>query len=143
MASGRIRLGITGTQGGMKETQFTQLRILLHAILPIQIHHGDCIGVDEEVHLTTLELKPSGCSIHIHPPLDPKKRAFCATSHGDPHTTVIQYDEKEYLDRNKDIVDNCDILLAFPKSHKEELRSGTWSTVRYADSVKRPVMILV
>jgi hypothetical protein len=38
---------------------------------------------------------------------------------------------KPPLDRNRDIVDAVDVLLVGPKG-PEELRSGTWSCVRYA-----------
>ena len=52
------------------------------------------------------------------------------------------YAEKRYLERNRDIVDACDILIACPRTLKEELRSGTWATVRYARKVGKPVAIL-
>lgn len=48
---------------------------------------------------------------------------------------------KAYLDRIKDIVDMSDILIATPESVKEVLRSGTWSTVRYAKRAGKEVII--
>jgi len=65
-----------------------------------------------------------GFKIVIHPPKNPKQRAFCKG-----HETR---EEKEYLVRDHDIVDECDLLIVVPKTRKEELRSGTWATVRYA-----------
>ena len=49
---------------------------------------------------------------------------------------------RDYLDRNKDIVNNCDLLIAAPKENTEVLRSGTWSTVRYAKQLGVTVVII-
>lgn len=47
------------------------------------------------------------------------------------------------LIRNKHIVDDCDVLLALPiNPDVEELRSGTWSTIRYARKLKKKVIII-
>lgn len=40
--------------------------------------------------------------------------------------------EGGYMARNDALVDGADLLLAFPRSMQEELRSGTWATVRRA-----------
>lgn len=41
--------------------------------------------------------------------------------------------EKSYLNRNKDIIDQSDFLIACPQDKEQEvLRSGTWSTIRNA-----------
>ena len=98
---------------------------------PNEAHHGDCKGADKQFHDIA---KSFGYEITVHPPIDDKKRAFCK---GDYSTAP-----KEYLARNKDIVDACDILIATPKSAAEEVRSGTWSTIRYAKKThKRGVII--
>jgi len=44
----------------------------------------------------------------------------------------IRRNPKPYLERNHNIVDESELLIACPKSKEEELRSGTWATVRYA-----------
>ena len=47
------------------------------------------------------------------------------------------------LKRDRDIVDcGCDLLLAAPLQMSEVLRSGTWSTIRYARKRHVPVQIL-
>jgi hypothetical protein len=33
-------------------------------------------------------------------------------------------------------------LIATPESLTEELRSGTWATIRYARKIKKPCLIL-
>lgn len=113
-------LGLTRTQ-------------LIHAILTMsedsnaftlyerKVHSGDCIGADKEFHDIAKSLGHWSVG---HPPLNFYKRAFC------------DFDEErrpqEFLVRNKIIVDESDQLIATPKGFVEELRSGTWSTIRYA-----------
>ena len=55
----------------------------------------------------------------------------------------IVYDKKPYLERNKKIVNCCDILIAAPKQINEVLRSGTWSTIRYAKKIGIEVFIIL
>ncbi len=96
----------------------------------LQVHHGDCIRADAEFHEIALKL---GAFIHIHPPANPSLRAFCLGH--------ASYPELPYLVRNRVIVLSTDVLLAAPKGRREELRSGTWATVRYAKKIGRPVVI--
>ncbi len=98
-----------------------------------EAHHGDCHGADTIFHWV-IEYTHPGAELHIHPPEDDKKRSFCVG-----HMT---YEVKPYLERNRDIVNACDVLIACPKGEKEELRSGTWATIRYARKVGKPVAIL-
>lgn len=58
----------------------------------------------------------------IHPPIDPKKRAWKNASMIMP--------EKDYMTRNQDIVNAVEVLIACPGEMTEQLRSGTWSTIR-------------
>ena len=60
----------------------------------------------------------------IHPPDVGALRVFCSA---DEALAPLPY-----LTRNKQIVDASEVLVACPQSAKEEMRSGTWSTVRYA-----------
>jgi hypothetical protein len=47
---------------------------------------------------------------------------------------------RPYLDRNREIVDNTDVLVACPAG-PEERRSGTWSTIRHALRWGVPVIL--
>lgn len=128
-------VGFTGTQVGMSKSQLGLLRHVFLGVDPVdEVHHGDCVGADEELDAYVRTL--GGVLIVIHPPSNPSKRAFCFQP-GD-----VQRPERPYLDRNRDIVDACDVLVAAPRTDQEELRSGTWSTVRYARSVGRRVVVL-
>ena len=120
-----IKIGFTGTKEGMKAEQLQVLeKVLLNmrkASDFLEFHHGDCKGSDFQSHSLAFNL---GFKIVVHPPKNPKDRAFCKGHE-------IR-GEKDYLVRNHDIVDECDYLIVVPKSRKEELRSGTWATYRYA-----------
>lgn len=129
----RMKVGITGTQVGLTVQQFETLKKLLGVILMDEIHAGDCVGVDAECIMLVKEIQPTVKTVG-HPPINPSKRAF------------LDYDEtrelKEYIDRNHDIVDECDTLIACPKQKDEVLRSGTWATVRYARKQEKVVIVI-
>jgi len=127
-----MKIGFTGTREGMSDNQKCELLIALKGAT--EFHHGDCVGADEEADGLARTIK--GIKIHIHPPEDSKLRAFCYRK-GDILWTV-----ETYLNRNAMIVDYTDQLIAAPKSNIEEVRSGTWSTVRYARKKNKPILIL-
>jgi hypothetical protein len=127
--------GFTGTQTGVTSAQLDSLAVQLRVLNALetinQFHHGDCVGADETAHHLAQSLS---WDIVIHPPLNASKRAFCKGA-------VATWQRKPYLDRNHDIVDCCDILIACP-SGTEHRRSGTWSTVRYARKERKPIVIV-
>lgn len=126
-------LGVTGTSGPTTTEQISWLWQGLQGSLKhepvVSLHHGDCIGVDDIAHSFAEWMH---IPVVIHPPDNDKKRAFCQSED--------VREPKPYLDRNHDIVDECEFLLAVPAG-PEILRSGTWATVRYARKVGRPGMI--
>jgi hypothetical protein len=101
----------------------------------VEFHHGDCVGADAEADDLIAQI--GGCKIVIHPPDNPRKRAFKTRYPG-----RIVLPAKPYLMRNHDIVDATDILIAAPKTNEEELRSGTWATIRYAMKQGKEVLKL-
>ena len=118
-----MKVGFTGTQTGMTNQQYGTVSALMTRMHAEEGHHGDCKGADCQFNRICIDLD---IPIVVHPPINPAKRGFCAAKN------LVHRPKKEYLQRNKDIVDECDILIACPKGEKEELRSGTWSTIRYA-----------
>lgn len=126
-------IGYTGTQLGMSDRQKAGLRThLLLAEPGSEFHHGDCTGGDEEAHAIALEC---GLRVVIHPPINPNKRAFCKGA-------AVVLESKDYIPRNHDIVDASQLLIAGPKTNDEELRSGTWATVRYARKTGKQRLLL-
>jgi hypothetical protein len=96
----------------------------------VWLRAGDCVGRDYQV---SWMWKNFGGYVHGHPPLNSAKRTFF------PFDT--QEDPLPYLERNKKMVDNSELLLALPIG-VETLRSGTWSTVRYARKLGKPIVII-
>lgn len=135
----RLRIGFTGTQEGMSIAQLSTFYDWFPKSAS-QFHHGDCVGADENADGIVRMIAPD-TTIVIHPPSDSKKRAFCPKNTPRTGTIDIVHPVKPYLDRNKDIVDDTRYLIATPKG-PEELRSGTWSTIRYARKLGRPIMII-
>lgn len=128
-------IGFTGTRSGMSERQLASLEFYLKESGCETLHHGDCVGADSQADELARSL---GIKIEIHPPSDPKKRAFC---HERGPSKL--WDEKPYLERNMDIVDVCEWLIAAPKVTAEESSySGTWATIRYAKKAGRRGILL-
>lgn len=130
-------LGFTGTRKGMTRAQ--RLGVL-HAVehsTCSEVHHGDCIGADAEFH-DLVSRMALGVTIVIHPSNCETMRAF--KGEGEFDTLILP--PKPPLERNRDIVGACDLLLAAPFGLTEAQRSGTWATIRYARSLKKPMMIV-
>ena len=87
-------------------------------------HHGLCIGADTDFHNIC---RWFGVPIIGHPPINESKMTKF-----DPEEFAYLWTPKEYLDRNADIVDCSTSLIATPAEYVEQLRSGTWSTIRKA-----------
>ncbi len=123
-------IGFTGTRHGMTEGQRQQLERLFADVNAIELHHGDCVGADEEAHEIATDAR---MRVVLHPPTNPKLRAFCEAE--------TSFTPRPYLERNRQIVENSEMLVAAP-SGPEVIRSGTWATVRYAKNRGRRVAIL-
>lgn len=130
-------LGFTGRSDPVPAAQRESLRWLLKFMCDeedaAELHHGDCVGADAVAHAIGLDLD---LEIVIHPPTDLKKRAFCQGA-------LIVWPPRPYLDRNREIVHRSFVLVVAPRLAVEELRSGTWSTVRYARRLGRPVVLVL
>jgi hypothetical protein len=126
------RVGVTGAQTGTTPDQRAAIVALLVGIQPAELHHGDCIGADADIHGLCREHIPAA-HIVIHPPDNPVKRAFCR---GDEQLPPFPY-----LVRNQHIVNNTDRLIAAPGG-PEIAHSGTWYTVRHALRIGQHVTIV-
>jgi len=127
-----MRIGFTGTRKGMTEEQRQTVRPLLADLKPEEAHHGDAIGADAEFHAPA---KETGVALLvIHPPKADAERAFCQGNTIRP--------ARHHLARNRRSVDETELLIATPRGFKEELRCGTWATIRYGRKLGRPVRIV-
>lgn len=125
-------IGFSGTQKGMTPQQRTKIKKILKKKRIKELHHGDCIGADEQVHNIATWLQ---IPIWVHPPDKENKRAFCLHAR-------FKAMPKPYLERNKDIVNASNLMLFTPAERAEQKRSGTWSTIRYARKQKKNHIIV-
>lgn len=126
-----MKLGMSGGRTGLsKEAKDILIKFIKNNKI-VQVHHGDCIGSDKEFHDICVS---HNIKTIIHPPDDNKLRSFCK---GD-----VILSAKKYLERNHDIVDESVMIIAFPSTQTEVLRSGTWSTIRYAKKKNKKIFIV-
>lgn len=129
-----FKVGFTGTRHGMSDAQKEVFKKLINAKKLSEFHHGMCVGSDEQAHNFITEIKDKkNIKIVGHPPRFKGSLANCKCD-------VLRKTD-EYLVRNRNIVDQTDVLIATPDT-REKVRSGTWSTVRYARRQGRKIYIL-
>lgn len=129
-----MKIGFTGTRS---EPTFDQCNWLFKYLCDNKIdelHHGACVGADSLAHYQAALLN---ILIYVHPPTDLSR---VNKNILDVEGRMYVLKPKPYLVRNHDIVDSTDRLIALPKD-PETLRSGTWSTIRYAQKKKKPITI--
>ncbi len=145
-----LAIGFTGTRKGLTPKQRATLReelaetlISAHKlsskIMPLLVH-GGCVGADDEADDLANEL---GIRRNIYP-------ATAQFSDPDCHFRIMDRKNSSWkfmppdlpLARNQHIVDNSGVLIACPNTRFEQIRSGTWSTVRYAKRIERSVIII-
>jgi len=134
----KVDFGFTGSQYALPQVQIDGLVRAMKSVAEgykdhqIRWHHGDCINADETSHHIAREL---GFHIISHPPSDESKRAFTVADE--------VRDPKPYMERNEDIaLESEQGVIAAPRQHFEVVRSGTWSTVRRARKLDRPVLFV-
>jgi hypothetical protein len=132
-----MKIGFTGNRKGFTFAQNKTMGKLFTSLSAQKIeeaHHGDCVGSDLDFHFFVRNNLKKNVKIVVHPPCNSTLRAFC------PGDKIL--DQKDYLVRNKDIVEQSDLIIATPAESKEKLRSGTWSTIRTARKYKKPLIIV-
>jgi hypothetical protein len=118
-----MHLGFTGTRSGMTDEQKNTFKQVLLALIPTHFHHGDCLGADADAHDIVKKVLPA-CQIIIHPPEKTELRAY-----KEGHYI---HETKGYLARNRDIVNDSDLLVGNPYQTEWSYTGGTWYTIDYA-----------
>jgi hypothetical protein len=106
----------------------------------LEFHFGLCIGADEQAAIIAQEL--GGFRIIAHPgysPKNPTNRLYRSEFTGNDEVR----EEKPFIKRDHDIVDETAHLIAAPWTAEEQRRSGTWATVRYARKVGKPITLVL
>jgi hypothetical protein len=127
-------LGFTGTRHGMTERQRAAVSGYLDKYRPVAVHSGDCKGADSEfLDAALLCNGNSPPRTHGHPCNIAKWRAGRKYDH--------LYPVKSPMERNRDIVNACDELLAAPRTMERTPHSGTWQTIAMAREIKKTVIV--
>jgi len=128
----QVRIGVTGTRSGMNEAQRLHLEYFFtdDKVNITELHHGDCVGVDVEVADIA---KAHGVRTVCHPPVVDELRAF--------HESDEFRDPFTYFARNRNIVDETDVLLVVPYQNSWSSKGGTWYTHDYGKSKKKLVIV--
>ena len=121
-----LKLGFTGSQLGPRtEYQLEAVRGFIHGAIvgydEAEFHHGCCVGWDA---IAAEIARGYGYRLIGHPPTVTTKMSAIINDHNFPPLP--------YLERNHRIVDDTEMLLAAPYTPYEQLRSGTWATIRFA-----------
>ena len=129
-----ISIGVTGSrEGPVTEEQARAAVSLLDYLYrerhAFYLHHGDCVGADAFM----AEAERGRYWVISHPSVNDRFRA---------HAYADETREpKRYLERNRDIVDSSDIVIALP-GWSQDRTGGTWYTIKYARSIRRELIIL-
>lgn len=134
----RVRsVAFTGSSSPVSLVQLEIVGRLLRAFAAaadgerVEFHHGDCIEADENAAKAA---RDAGLWVVGHPPRNPAKRAWVACDELRP--------ADEYVARNGHIVTAGDVLVSTPQQNHEELRSGTWATIRRGRKACLPVIVV-
>lgn len=125
-------VAFTGTRKGMTRAQKVTFERTLLALGAEKLVHGDCLGADQDAHeIAGLNWIP----VHLRP-------CDIETQRGYAVGAKKIFPTERPLVRNHRIVDDGDVLIAAPSGFKHVLRSGTWTTVRYATRAGKRVTII-
>lgn len=142
-----MKVAFTGTREGLTTAQRDAFEQHFIRLGVTHFHHGACIGADAEVAAWVISARmpqppnsairplPVWCKVHAHP-----SDLYGMTFHEVIELGDFSYPPKPPLNRNRDIVDACDVLVACPQG-PERQRSGTWATIRYARKLRKKVVI--
>lgn len=137
-------VGFTGTRKGMNTAQLAQLNFMLATLkrdtscgATNEFHQGGADGGDKQARILAREW---GYDVHWHP----CPGVSLADVIGDEPLAKFETWHEVFppLTRNRNIVAVAFALIAGPHTDVEELRSGTWATVRYARAAAIPVVHL-
>jgi predicted Rossmann fold nucleotide-binding protein DprA/Smf involved in DNA uptake len=130
------RYSVTGVARELTQDEFDLIRAYIAKLPDVtEFTTGCAIGVDTAAHLLAVTAYPNA----YHRLCIPAAPYNAALVHDDMDSRIIlEYVPKghdrgaSYMLRNDRLVAHADILLAFPETGVEQIRSGTWSTVRRA-----------
>lgn len=129
-------LGFTGTRKGLSSDQVILLHWDIEDSEADLLIHGGAEGADEVADDAAAR---ANIPIEIYPCI--AHRFLLWTEIGDGVVRRVHAPTPPLI-RNQIIARRCDRLIATPAGEEEEMRSGTWATVRYARKAGKRVTII-
>ena len=127
-----MRIGVTGTREGANEAQLlTVIKFMESLGTGHELHHGDCEGVDVQVAAAA---KALGWRIVCHPPKRTETQGYFG---GDEVREPLGY-----LQRDRNIVDETELLIVVPLQNTWQPKGGTWYTHDYARKINKPYNVI-
>lgn len=131
-----LHLGFTGTRHGVTHNQEEGILLVMLDLWKLRrsmvVHHGDCMGADATFYRLARGL--DRVRIVCHPPITAYWRAAVGGDEvREPLHPIV---------RNSVIVRESSWMIAAPREMLEQVRGGTWSTVRRARAWGRPLAIV-
>lgn len=134
-----MKLAFTGTRRGLTSRQRDSLGRLLRGLVGRaesvhEFHAGCAEGADAEAMALADEfaIPITGHPSNIVSQTSAEALALCTETNA----------PLPPLERNGNIVAACDALVACPAEMEEQVRSGTWSTVRKARWKELPIWVI-
>lgn len=136
-------VGFTGTRRGPTPAQHAAMdRFLLRLFVnhgAQVLVHGGAVGCDTFAHHT---VTASGLNRDIPILVFPAIEGPCSSVVNIPMGNCLIAEPIPTLERNRIIAGISTGLIAVPATDREEQRSGTWATVRYAREIGCPVYVV-
>lgn len=133
-----VKVGFTGTQKGMTPAQMSGVLYFLGRYESFILGHGLCIGADVEADDLTRSLPACKGIVGF-----PAKGVGAKAVPMEPELFLEWRTPRGPLLRNMDIAIWCDVMLATPKEEHMTIRSGTWTTCRYALQEEKPLFVVL
>lgn len=130
-----MKIGFTGSRSGMATRQIVAFNVLIRGLAVSEFHQGCAFGADSTATFAVRGIHRKAFIKGWQSNLESQTNAEAILLCDDLS------DPKHPLIRNCDIVKATDQLIAAPHG-PEELRSGTWATIRAARKLKKPITIV-
>jgi len=143
-----MKVGFVGNQKEMsKQQKDTLIRImkkLKHTYQNIDLHMGSAPGSDAEAFAIVVE-NGLVSRLFFYPSSNPDENAFDIEDPRDlekKEIKLLRQNERTIFERNRNIVDTCDMIIAVPRETLEKRESETWMAIRYSKIQKKRLFTL-
>lgn len=138
-------LSFTGTRRGMTDAQKRGVLTVYDRLQPTTLIHGGAVGADREASNLAhgYHYRISAPFFEVYPADEQSAELWRRSlTHTDGRLTGRVHPVMLPLERNRIIAQRCNLLVACLAEAREIRRSGTWATVRYAQSAGKPIVVI-